>query len=95
MGAIINTHAHEGLGLERRPHRRPSYLSQASCVIVSRPVYSSAGLGYISPYVKDIHLVFNHTCKYVNKTLTVLLNEVLLLVLQLHFSCTPRRRLGL
>ena len=29
--------------------RRPSYLSQASCVIVSRPVYSSAGLGYISP----------------------------------------------
>ena len=26
-----------------------SYLSQASCVIVGRPVYSSAGLGYISP----------------------------------------------
>ena len=25
------------------------YLSQASCVIVSRPVYSSAGLRYISP----------------------------------------------
>ena len=45
MGAIVNTHAHvpliDGLGLEtqtaskRRPHRRPSYLSQASCVIVS------------------------------------------------------------
>ena len=26
-------------------------------------------LFYLSPYVKDIHLVFNHTCKYVNKQL--------------------------
>ena len=46
MGAIISTH---GLGLETQTASTSSYLSQASCVIVIRPVYSSAGLGYISP----------------------------------------------
>ena len=38
MGAIINMHAHRllmGWASQRRPHRRPSYLSQAICVIVS------------------------------------------------------------
>ena len=46
-------------------------------------------LFYLSPYMKDIHLAYNHMYKYVNitnttinKTLTVLLNEVLLWVLQ-------------
>ena len=53
-GAIINIYACapliDGLGLETQT-ASTSYLShvQASCVIVSRPVYSSAGLGYISP----------------------------------------------
>ena len=54
---------------------------------------------YLSPCM---NLAYNHMYKYVNitnttinKTLTVLLNEVLLWVLQRHFSCTPRRRLGL
>ena len=38
MDAIINTHAHRllmGWASQRRPHRHPSYLSQASCLIVS------------------------------------------------------------
>ena len=38
MGANLNTHAHHLLmdwASQHRPHRRPSYLSQASCVIVS------------------------------------------------------------
>ena len=45
MGATLI----DGLGLETQTASTSSYLSQASCVIVSRPVYSSAGLGYISP----------------------------------------------
>ena len=39
----------DGLGLETQTASTSSYLSQASWVIVGRPVYSSAGLGYISP----------------------------------------------
>ena len=49
MGAITCAPLIDGLGLETQTASTSSYLSQASCVIVSRPVYSSAGLGYISP----------------------------------------------